>query len=105
MKSASFVGQVGYLLVGGFTSGNLERVAERLVHIPDQIAPDRLIVGSPKEAAGDSRDVFVIRIVYRDTGVAVQVWRPIYESLDPASLCANRPPGHSVECLDDPAGN
>ena len=86
METETFVGQVGWLLVFGFAVGNLEGDAVVLGHIPDQIAPERAVVGPPEEAIGDGRDVVVVGIVDRDTGVTVQVWRQIDESLDPAAL-------------------
>ena len=98
METETFVGQVGWLLVLGFAVGSLEGDAACLGQIPDQIAPERAVVGPPEEAIGDGRDVVVVGIVDPDTGVTVQVWRQVDESLDPAALGADRLPGHGIEC-------
>ena len=74
METESFVGQVGRLLVLGFAVGSLEGDAMVLAQIPDQIAPDRAVVGPTECRKADGRDVVVVGIVDPDTGVTVQVW-------------------------------
>ena len=60
-------------------------------------------MGPPEEGIGEARDVIVIGIVDKNTGVIVQVWRQVDVSLDPAARGADRLPGHGIECLEDAA--
>ena len=55
------------------------------------------VAGPPEEGIGEARDVIVIGIVDKNTGVIVQVWRQVDVSLDPAARGADRLPGHGIE--------
>src|SRR5688572_27676298 len=97
METESVVGRICWFLVLGSTMGRLERDTVILCHIPEHIAPDCAVVGPAEEALGDASDVVVVDIVDKHTGVTVQVWRQVDESLDPAARGADRLPGHGIE--------
>ena len=69
------------------------------------VAPDGAVVGPPEEALGDGGDVVVVDIVDKHTGVTVQVWLQVDETLDPAARGADRLPGHGIERLKNAASH
>src|SRR6478735_10383282 len=103
METESGVGQVGRFLVLGSTMGQLERDAVIFCYIPEDIAPDRAVVGPPEEALGDGGEVVVVDIVDKHPGVTVQVWLQVDESLDPAARGADRLPSDGIERLKNAA--